>query len=83
MAATIKRSRAGVLLRAVPADGALLTVQLPRTHAVSPVGRGVLVCEQPQIAQLAADARRCPSRSRCEMAEQLRAEPETNQPMCG
>ena len=53
IAATIKRSRTGFLLRAAPADGALLTVQLPRTHTVSPVGRGVLVCEQPQIAQLA------------------------------
>jgi S-DNA-T family DNA segregation ATPase FtsK/SpoIIIE len=53
IAATIRRSRTGVLLRPAPADGALLAVQLPRTRAISPVGRGVLVCDQPQIVQLA------------------------------
>jgi hypothetical protein len=42
-----------VLLRPVPADGALFAVQLPRIRATIPIGRGVLVAEQPQIVQLA------------------------------
>lgn len=43
VAAEVRRSRCGLLLRPGPVDGDLLGVRLPRTSAVGPPGRGVIV----------------------------------------
>jgi S-DNA-T family DNA segregation ATPase FtsK/SpoIIIE len=45
VAAEVRRSRCGLLLRPGPLDGELLGVRLPRQPATGPPGRGVLVGE--------------------------------------
>jgi S-DNA-T family DNA segregation ATPase FtsK/SpoIIIE len=43
LAAEVRRSRCGILLRPGPVDGELLGVRLPRRAATGPPGRGVMV----------------------------------------
>jgi S-DNA-T family DNA segregation ATPase FtsK/SpoIIIE len=45
VAAEVRRSRCGILLRPGPVDGELLGVRLPRSSAPAPPGRGVAVGE--------------------------------------
>lgn len=52
IAAEVRRSRTGVLIGPAPGDGDLLGVRLPRTRYSAPPGRGVLICDQPAVAEL-------------------------------
>ena len=53
VATEARRSRSGVLLQPGPGDGDLFGVRLPRSRSTPVPGRGVLVCGQPQLRELA------------------------------
>jgi DNA segregation ATPase FtsK/SpoIIIE, S-DNA-T family len=50
LAAAVRRSGAGILLQPGPTEGELLGLRLPRAPAAPPVGRGLLVCDQVDVA---------------------------------
>jgi S-DNA-T family DNA segregation ATPase FtsK/SpoIIIE len=56
IAADIRRSHTGILLQPSSGDGELFGLRLPRTRPVTLAGRGVLIAEQPQLADLARGA---------------------------
>ncbi|MEP6598822.1 MAG: FtsK/SpoIIIE domain-containing protein [Actinomycetota bacterium] len=52
IAAEIRRSHTGVLLAPSAGDGDLFGVRLPRTRAIAPPGRGVLIVDHGQLSPL-------------------------------
>jgi DNA segregation ATPase FtsK/SpoIIIE, S-DNA-T family len=60
LAFEVRRSRTGVLMQPAPGDGDLFGLRLPRARPQPLPGRGLLIADQPQLADLAHGSQAIP-----------------------